>query len=286
MDILPSKKIASMAILAIALVFSVILIFGGEKADLAINKASNLVGGEKIKLPDNPNWNTELGALDFKSIATQNLDTATSPEDFSNLTDAVSVSLMSNYLALKQSGEYTLSDAEEIVNGALSYTDKATVYNIEIPKFKVIPDDGQRSVAVYGEWLGLMLKELRPTNAVNELEILEEAINKGDQSRIGELAKVVETYRQIISAMKSIPVPKTFQISHGDMIIGLEITTLAVEDFMLAFEDPFRSIVAMRKYQEGSELFSKNLQATIDYIKANKIAYRQGDGGYYLLYGI
>src|SRR3989344_9261703 len=102
--ILPSKKVLSVFVLTGALVAATIIAFGKDKAGAAINYASNLVAGEKVSVPENPNWQNELSDVAPLSDQTQSSDTASQNSGEENTTDTVSTALVSNYLALKQNG--------------------------------------------------------------------------------------------------------------------------------------------------------------------------------------
>jgi hypothetical protein len=272
-----------MLILAIGIVGFVIIAFGGDNSEKAINKVeklSNLAPGQKVTIPENSNWSNELSALDFEG----------NKEEFqidpNNLTDNLSVSFIANYMNSNQTGQLDPITKDDLINTAVEYASNSSEYNPSLPTFKIVPDDGKWSIAVYGEWIGLILRAYKPVEAKNELEILNQFGVNQDPSRLGELKIVAESYESIALAFKNMPVPKTFEQSHTNMIIGMEAIAISLGDLALTVEDPVRALFALKKYTEGSQLFANSLQATIDYIKSAKIIYRQGDGGYYLLNGI
>jgi hypothetical protein len=82
--------------LVTALVSSIIIAFGKEKSSTAINFASNLVAGDKIAVSENPDWQKELS-----QVATP-IDVSNSTDSDQTVTDTVSTTFLSNYLALKQ----------------------------------------------------------------------------------------------------------------------------------------------------------------------------------------
>ena len=64
---MPSKRVLGVIIVVTALVTSIIIAFGKEKSSATIDLASNLIVGQKISIPENPNWKDEIGQLDGKT---------------------------------------------------------------------------------------------------------------------------------------------------------------------------------------------------------------------------
>src|SRR3989338_10099278 len=156
--ILPSKKVLSILILTMALVASIILAFGRDKGSQAINFANNLVAGEKVALPENPNWQNELGGLSNNIKLEEGEESA----EEKTVTDDVSISLMSNYLAMKQSGTLTQESAQKLIDQTLDYIDKIGGQVTKISQLKIVPNNGDLSIIEYGESLGNILINNKP----------------------------------------------------------------------------------------------------------------------------
>ena len=67
----------SIFILTVALVVAVIITFGREKSSEIIGSVNNLVAGEKMSVPENPNWQNELGGVTTNTEPIQEEDTST-----------------------------------------------------------------------------------------------------------------------------------------------------------------------------------------------------------------
>ena len=283
--ILPSKKVLSIFILTVALVVAVIIAFGREKSSGVINSVNNLVAGEKISIPENPNWQNELGKTTANAELTQGEDGTSTQE---TTTDIVSRTFMSNYLALEQSGTLDDTSAQKLIDQTLDYIGKTSgSLNIETPKLNIVPDNGKQSIGEYGENLGMILKNNKPKKgAGDEFAILQEAMSKRDPKKIQELQGIVEFYEKMANEITKMPVPKTFVNAHTDIIIGTKAVILGLKEMKTVLDDPFRGLRGLQTYQEGGNLSFEAIKATLDFIKQNKIVYRQGTGGYYLLYGI
>ena len=280
--ILPSKKVLSIFILTVALVVAVIITFGREKSSGVINSVNNLVAGEKISIPENPNWQNELGGVTTNTEPIQEEDTSTTE----TATDVVSKTLMSNYLALKQSGTLDATSAQKLVDQTASLVGQLGSSVVLDTKLNIIPDNGLQSITNYGENLGNILKNNKPTEIKNEIEIISTAVSSRDPSKINELDPIIVIYEKIASDFEKMPVPKTFVRAHLDMTNGVKGITVALKEMKSVFSDPIKSLAAMQLYQEGIIVFTQPLQASRAFIYQNKIIYKQGSGGYYLLYGI
>lgn len=279
---LPSKKVLSILILVVALVVSIIIGFGKDKGSKAINLAQNLVVGEKISIPSNPDWQAELGkvTIDVKPIST----TEENPDQ--TTTDAVSVSLVSNYLALKQSGTLDQASAQKLVDQATAYLEKSSGAKINVSNLKIIPDNGIQTMYAYGERLGTIMKTNKPTSNSDEITILKEAMATGNIQKINELQEAIYTYQKVADEISKMSVPQTFVKAHTDILIGMQAIILGLEEMKNVLTDPIRGLTGIQTYQEGGTLFIGAIKASLGFMRQNRIIYKQGTGGYYLFYGI
>ncbi len=280
--ILPSKKVLSLFILATALVTSIILAFGKEKSGTAINFASNLVAGDKISIPENPDWQNELGQI---TISGSDLIAKTG-EGAQTTTDIVSTSIASNYLALKQSGALDQESAQKLIDQTIDFISQNGERVAITSELNVISDNGLQTITEYGENLGTVLRKNRPAIVKNEVEIITKALETNDQSKIEELQEIIIVYNNITNDLLKMKVPKTFVKAHLDMINGSKGITLALKKIQGVFGDPIQGLPTLQIYSQGANTLTKSLQATSSFIVENKVVYKQGSGGYYLLYGI
>lgn len=282
--ILPSKKVLSIFVLVAALVASVIIAFGRDKASSAINYASNLMIGEKMSIPENPNWQSELGGIAPEAQSTETGEAAKNE----TVTDTVSRTLISNYLAMKESGSLDSESAQKLIDQTLEYIENTGVQNIQITELQlnVVADNGNISIAQYGENLGNIIKNKKPADIQKELGAMIQVIQSGDSSKSTELDGIIADYENIVAELTKMPVPKTFIKAHLDILNGARDIVAALKEARISYTDPFRGLSALRLYQEGINKVSGAMAATVSFITKNNIVYKQGSGGYYLLYGI
>jgi len=283
--ILPSKKVLSVFVLTAALVAAIIIAFSRDKASSAINYTSDLVAGEKVSIPENPNWQNELSGVSQNTAPVQ-ISENTPVE--STLTDTVSLSLMSNYLALKQNENLDATSAQNLVDKTLEYIEQTKTDSpaIQVSGLNVVSDNGKQSIIDYGENFGMILKTNKPKQPKEALDIVTQAVQSNDPSKIKELDSVIAVYNKVVDELVKMPVPKTFVKAHLDIINGLRGGVAALIEIKTVFNDPFKALVAIQLYQNGVDVFTQAMQAIYGFMAQNNIIYKQGSGGYYLLYGI
>jgi len=283
--IMPSKKVLSIFILTTALVGAIIIAFGRDKSSTAINFASNLVAGEKLNIPENPNWQNELGEV------SQNTEGVQAKEEVGaggeeTATDTISKTLISNYLALKQNGSLNQESAQKLVDQTANLASQLGGEVTLETKLNIISDGGKQTMIDYGENLGNILRNNKPQEVKNELEIISSAVSSRDPSKTEELNTIIAVYEKSAEDLIEMPVPQTFVKAHLDMVNGIIGMAIALKEMRTVFSDPIKSLSSMQLYKEGLTIFIQAKQATNVFIIKNNIVYKQGSGGYYLLYGI
>jgi hypothetical protein len=283
--VLPSKNVLSVFIVVAALVAAIIITFGRDKADGVINYANNLVAGEKISVPENPDWQSELGKIS-SGATTPGINSASSSEEM--LTDTVSRTLISNYLVLKQNSSLNQTSAQELIDRTLQYVEETgtQVSKITEANLNIVADNGRISVAQYGDNLGYAFKNNRPTEMNNELEIIAKVMESKDPSKLEQLEEIIAIYEKISLGLIRMPVPKTFIKVHLDITNGIMGMISSLKGIPKIYNDPMSILVVMKTYQENATMFFEAVQATTSFIIKNNIVYKQGSGGHYLMYGI
>ncbi len=282
MNTKPSNKVLSFLIIVIALVFSIVIVFNKNTSTTSKDFAKNLIIGDRINIPENNSWQEEILSIGLKS----NTGTSSISETPSTVTDSLSISLVSNYLALKQNDVLNNNTAQTLVDQTVDYVDSTTNLSINAPKLNVIENNGKITIYNYGEALGSIIKKHKQKESKNELMILQEIVESRDSKKIEEFEKAIVVYGQLLKDLIDVQVPKAFIKSHTDTIIGMQAIISGLMDMKLILTDPLKGMQGVQKYQQGGVLFLDSTGATIQFIKQNNIIYKQGSGGYYLLYGI
>lgn len=276
---LPSKKVLSLLLITVSFVVFTVLVFGKKNTAGQQILSSTLRAGDKVDLPNNTNWQDIL--------TTNNIyEQSTTPTSTSSISDQISISLISNYLQLKQSDALTPENTQKIIDLTTSSIINSSQNQIESAELNIVPDNGRQTIVNYAEDLGKVFKENRPKEVKNEIQIITKALESGDEKNLLEINSIIEVYDTLILDMKSMYIPKTFQKSHLDMVNGLIHISTSLKSIKDTYNNPFGSVSALSSYQNGVNVFLVARKATVDFIIKNKINYEQGSGGYYLLYGI
>jgi hypothetical protein len=278
--VLPSRKVLSLLVLTIALVASIIIVFGKEKSGQAINFANNLVAGEKFNIPENESWQTEVSQV-AKPINVPEL-----AAEEQTVTDTVSTTILSNYLALKQNNTLTQESAQNLIDQTINFIGYDNGKLKKEADLNIIADNGLTTITEYGENLGNILKKNKPAVIKNEIEVITKALESSNQSKIEELKTIANVYNNIANDLLKMKVPKTFVRAHLDLINGSNGMGLALYNMQQVFQDPIKSLPAFQAYNFNASIFKNSLKATNTFIMQNKVVYKQGAGGYYLLYGL
>ncbi len=283
---MPSKKVLSVIIIVVAFVTSIIITFGREKSSATIDLASNLIAGQKVSIPENPNWQDELGQLDGKVQTLQETEKKPIKKEGETITDTVSRSLMANYLVLKQNDELDTESAQKLIDQTLDFTDQSITSLDLNPKLYIIKDDGIKSITTYGENLGNVFKNNRPSYEKSEMDIIQEALQTKDPEKLSGLDPIINHTEKLSKELKNMAVPEKFVKAHTDMVNSLDVITFSLNEAKIVFNDSIRGLTGLQLYGRGVYTFSQAFKATLDFINSNKIDYKQGTGGYYLFHGI
>lgn len=282
---MPSRKIISVFIVAVASVASIILVFGNKNAKSAIT-GSLVSEGPEVKIPENKNWLSDLSPLALNPEEISILAASSSQ----NLTEEVSQSLMANYLSLRQSGNLNDTSAQNLINQALDFTEssfsnaKKTYTSADIV---VSLDNSQAAVRMYGAELGNAFKINKPAQTKNEILLFSEILKSQDKSRVSELKEIAGIYRKFAATLKNIRAPSSYAAMHLEILNSIDEIAGSIDDMAIIFDDPLRSMRGIGDYQGGYAEFAAAVsKIRLKILKEDKVIYKQGESGYYLYYGI
>ena len=284
---LPSKRAQSIIVILLGVTVGIVLIFGQNTVKSGVKSINTLVAGEKVALPENPNWQEDFGKATAGTINSSiTLETATSASSSQTLTDTVSRSLMANYLVLKQNGSLDANTAQNLVTNTAGYIQAMKAEKITVNALNLIPDNGQKTMTEYGDRLGNIIKSNRPAKSMNEVEIIKSAVQTRNTEEIKELEKIALIYSNLAKDLQKMPVPQKFARAHLDIVNSLLGISASLNQITKIFEDPMQGLAALQTYQESASTYVSAHKSIIDFLTQNKISYKQGSGGYYLMHGI
>jgi len=195
---------------------------------------------------------------------------------------------MSNYLALKQTGTLDSASAQKLVDQSISYIEQSSGQTTQITQsqLNIVTDNGKQSITDYGENLGTIAKSKSIAEINEEGNLIIQVLQSADATQLNKLGGVIVGYENILAKLVKMPVPKQFTKAHLDIVNGTNGIVSALKAIKDAPNDPLKGLAAVQAYQNRAILLSQAVNATVMFIKQNNIIYKQGSGGYYLLYGI
>lgn len=280
---MPSRKVISILIISIGLVASTILIFGDRKMTSTIT-GGLISNGPEVKLAQNTNWQADISSLSLEQKEVSNIQASSNK----NVTEALTQSIVSNYLSLKQNGELDSNSANTLVDQAINYSEGqiGSTLKYKSSDILVLPDNSSTSIRNYGASLGTILKSSKNDPGDNETTIVKKMLTTKDKTYIEDLLRIQVAYENIVSSLSKTAVPSSFTNTHLELMNGIEGLANAVGIFTTVFDDPIKSVGAIELYNTSMASFIKAISKIRIDILNQGVVYKQGESGYYLYYGI
>jgi hypothetical protein len=276
---MPSRKIISILILASALVTGIILASGKNSTQSNREQVVALKTPEvKLSAQNVGDWKKDLSVLP----ASNNIST-TSNE---TLTDQVGQSLVANYLALKQQGTLDSDSAQTLIDQTEKFIDNASQSKYTSANIVISNDNSAAAIKTYGSAVGSALKINTPSQPKNEGAIFVEMIKNKDADLAEDLRDIARVYGNIAGSLLKIPVPSSLSSMHLKTINSLQGLAESVDTMSRAQEDPLKSLQGINLYSTSHASFVESLSEIKMGINRKGVIYKQGEGGYYLFFGI
>ena len=280
---MPSRKVISILIVSVALVFAIILVFGDRDTTSAIT-GGLISNGPEVQLTQNTNWQADISSLSLNQKEVATIQTSSNK----NVTETVTQSIVTNYLSLKQNGTLDSNSASTLINQAINYSGEqvSPTSKYKSGDILVLPDNSSAAVSNYGASLGTIFRSAKSDPGDNETTIVKKMLTTKDKGYIKDLERIQVGYENIISSLAKTPVPSSFVATHLEMINGLDGLARAVGIFTTVFDDPIRSAEAIGIYNTSMASFTTAISKIRIDILNKGVVYKQGESGYYLYYGI
>ena len=114
---------------------------------------------KKVSIPENPNWQNELGGVTTNTEPIQEEDTSTTE----TATDVVSKNFNVKLSRSETERDIDATSAQKLVDQTASLVGQLGSSVVLDTKLNIIPDNGLQSITNYGENLGNILKNNKPT---------------------------------------------------------------------------------------------------------------------------
>lgn len=161
-------------------------------------------------------------------------------------TDLFGRNFFTKYTELRQSG---LSDnanaiesvANDLINQSLSGIKGANLYTLK--DINTTYKSDIETTKKYAEDLMLVLSKWMP--AVNEVEIVTNALESGDMDLLKQIDPIIVGYKNAINKLKVMSVPDVLALPHLDLINGISMQIFNAESLRNADKDPLTSLAAV-----------------------------------------
>lgn len=170
----------------------------------------------------------------------------------STFTETFSREFFVAFSALKQSGNLTTSNIDQISKQSLGALTQATIEEKYSKKDLLFASSTLEAKVAYEKAMSQTGKGLSIKTLGRELELLNRAINKPRSEKlITELKKIQQIYLTLAERTIKIPTPSAIQNTHLDLANTYYKLGAAVGGLTQIYDDPALSIVYFSEYQKA-----------------------------------
>ena len=225
--------------------------------------------GDEVKLKRNPLISGPDDA--FTDDFLQKQVSADNVQENLTQTQLFTRDLVSTYLKLKQSGQFTQENQTKLID---SFTEEAIsrAKNTEISAHTIselIIEDvtGIILVSQYAQKIEFALgNNLRYSFAGEELALLKDILEKKDSRSVAVFSEAEKAYNNFASALLSMKVPRDIAVSHVALINSSLVIAKSFSDIELSSVDPLNALIGVKRYSEEALVFGGYLNDISAYI--------------------
>ena len=176
----------------------------------------------------------------------------TSYELPTTLTGQMSIEFLQNYIASKNNGPFG-NTKEEVVSEAVDTLSEGSVQELyDTPDITILETWTDEDVKNYANAMAGAVLINNVDGVDQELNILHDALVRGNIERIDELKTIVNIYKKTLDDSVGIPVPAHFVKYHLDLINSYSALHRDVEAMSFATSDPAITLMRFKRYQDDS----------------------------------
>jgi len=168
------------------------------------------------------------------------------------LTGRTGIHLAESIVHSRTIGRHSVTDQDIIDSTVNSLNATAETKLFSIEDVSVMTDWGDQDIVNYANTVASVVYKHDNQALGYELDILDAIINKGDVSRIDELAAKAQVYRATLEDTVLIPVPEFLTKQHLDLINTYQAVTEDVEGMLMNESDPIVTLIHLRRYQDSA----------------------------------
>lgn len=256
---MPNKNIIVVLIICLAIIVSVWIFQKSFKSPsvsnnqntLSVDSVENITPEDAVK----ESWQNILSNVSTTTTEVLAQNNSPEPEEITTLTDQVAKDILSQYLVLKQNnGAVTSDEASQIAMNALNYQGTQLIgiqYTIKDILISNLYDI--KTSQTYSDSLQKITIKWPIKNDGSDLAILKKAVEAGDQNILLGLDKNISMYRGTIVDLLKTTVPADAVQIHLELLNACSNMLADTEALRQTFEDPAKSFIAIKQYQQHAE---------------------------------
>ena len=225
--------------------------------------------GDEVKLKRNPLISGPDDALTDDFLQKQ-----VSPDSAKeNLTQTqlFTRDLVSTYLKLKQSGQFTEENQTKLIDGfteeAISRAKKTEISAHTISELIIENATGIIPVSQYAQKIEFALgNNFRYSFVGEELALLKDILEKKDPRSVAVFSEAEKAYNNFAIALLSMKVPRDIAVSHVALINSSLVIAKSFSDIELSSADPLNALIGVKRYSEEAFVFGGYLNDISAYI--------------------
>ncbi|MBP6924588.1 MAG: hypothetical protein KBB78_03395, partial [Candidatus Pacebacteria bacterium] len=172
---------------------------------------------------------------------------STSYELPTTLTGQMSIEFLQNYIASKNNGPFGNTKEEVVSEAVEKLTEGSTQELYDTPDITILETWTDEDIKNYANAMAGAVLVNNIDGVDQELNILHDALVRGNVERIGELKTIVEIYKKTLDDSVAIPVPGLFAKYHLDLINPYSALYRDVEAMSFATSDPALTLMRFKR---------------------------------------
>lgn len=222
-------------------------------------------------------WKNILLAIDKTSSSTVK-DITKKPEELTPF-DILGRDFFARYMELRQMGNSADKlNQQDLINQTLRNVvlSKPKLYTSD--EITVHADSSIPSIKQYGNNIAGIFKKYS-INSRNEGVIARDAIQRDDSEILKELDPLIESYRNIVTAILKTPAPQTISAKHLDLLNGMNAALFVVQSFRKSGSDPIAGLQASSQYLPARQKILDAMNDIKIYLASLNITYSPSEPG-------
>lgn len=130
-----------------------------------------------------------------------------------------------------------------------SLAQQTSIKIYDTPDINILTQYDGQSIRTYANTLATAIMENNQSDLDFELLILQDILNRRDESRFAELRELAEIYRLTRDAVIEIPVPGLMAKEHLDFINTLHAVHHDILAMTYSYDDPAYSLLRLKRYE-------------------------------------